>query len=210
MRRRPKAPTETTVLPEQGGPVDAGAPAESFWNQDLDAAPVPPQTQQSEPLSAEPEYTVVRVRRHGRHLVFPVLVLFVVAWLAGYYVGALPELWMNVAAGAGAVVVALLLGVGPLLGWLTRRTVITTRRVIVHRGFFVRHRSEVSLMRVREVRSRQNLAQRMWGSGDVDLFVGTEATRVYDVPRVSELHAALRELSERSYDEQQRLGGFAY
>lgn len=160
--------------------------------------------------AASAETVVARVRRHGRRLTLPVLVLVAVAAASGYFVGSFPELWMNVLAGAGAAILLIAGGIGPILKWLARRVVVTTRRVIVHQGFFVRHRSEVSLARVREVRSKQNPIQRVWGSGDIDLFVGTESTRIPDAPGMKELHAAIQELSERSYDEHVRSTGFGF
>ena len=147
-----------------------------------------------------PEVVVLRFRRHGRRLVLPVLVLLVIASASGYWVGALPDGWMNLAAGLGAVLLALLLGVFPILAWLARRTTVTTRRVIVRGGFFVRHRSEVALARVREVRSRRSIGQRMCGAGDVELLVGTERTVLSDVPGVELVVDALQELSERNYE----------
>lgn len=153
---------------------------------------------------AEPEAIVVRVRRHGRRLTLPVIALVAIAGAAGYFIGWFPEAWMNIAAAIGALGLMLLLGIVPILAWLSHRTVVTTRRVISHRGFLVRHRSEVSLARVREVKSRQNLVQRMFGSGDVQLFVGAESTTIADAPDARHLHASLQELSERSYDEQVR------
>ncbi len=147
-----------------------------------------------------PEVVVLRFRRHGRRLVLPVVVLLVVAAASGYWIGALPEAWMNLAAAAAAVLIALLLGVFPILAWLAHRTTVTTRRVIVRGGFFVRHRSEVALSRVREVRSRRSIGQRMRGAGDIDLLFGTERATLVDVPGVEEVVDALQELSERNYE----------
>ncbi|QIK63934.1 PH domain-containing protein [Leucobacter viscericola] len=149
---------------------------------------------------SRPEVVVVRFRRHGSRLVLPVLVLLVVAAVAGYWVGALPSAWMNIAAGAGAALLGLLFGIVPILTWLTRRTTVTTRRVIVRSGFFVRHRSEVMLARVREVKSSRSLAQRMRGSGDVVLLHGIERTVLSDVPGAEGVIDALQELSERNYE----------
>lgn len=168
---------------------------------------VPPANAPAELPAGQAESIVVRVRRHGRRLVLPALVLAAVAAAGGYFIGSFPELWMNLAAAGGAAVLALTLGLGPILGWLSHRAVVTTRRVIVHRGFFVRHRSEVSLARVREVRSKQNLVQRSFGSGDIDLYVGAEKTRIADAPRAAELQSALQDLAERAYAEQVRSGG---
>lgn len=147
-----------------------------------------------------PEVIVLRFRRHGSHLTFPVVVLLAVAAAAGYWVGALPAPWMNALAGVGAAAIGLLFGVFPILAWLAQRTTVTTRRVIVRSGFFVRHRSEVAFARVREVRSRRNVAQRMRGSGDIDLLVGIERVVLKDVPGVEGVIDALQELSERNYE----------
>lgn len=170
----------------------------------------PDQSEAAPEYAGAAETVVARVRRHGRRLTFPVLILIGVAAASGYFVGTFPELWMNVLAGAGAAFLFIVGGIAPILGWLSRRVVVTTRRVIVHRGFFVRHRSEVSLARVREVRSKQNPIQRLWGSGDIDLYVGAESTRIPDAPGLKELHAAIQEISERNYDEQMRASSFGF
>lgn len=214
--RRTRNPQETTVLPAQTphqGQASQPAPASqpggpngaNPWGSSR-AAGIPAGLPAAQ---LAPEEIVVRVRRHGRHLALPVALLFVVAGLGGFFIGTLPEPWQNLLAAAGGLLLVIFGAIGPILGWLARRVVVTTRRVIVHHGFFVRHRTEVSLARVREVRSKQNPIQRMWGSGDIDLYVGAEATRIHDAPGLNALHAALQELTERSYDEQARVGGFA-
>lgn len=181
---------------------------------DLRAARSAPSSTQSmlpqRGASQAPEVIVARTRRHGRHLTLPVIVLIGVAGASGYFIGTLPEPWMNLVAAASAVIIAILLGIAPILAWLSRRVVVTTRRAIVHQGFFVRHRSEVSLARVREVRSKQNPIQRLWGSGDIDLYVGAESTRIPDAPGAHDLQAAIQELSEKSYDEHMRATGFGF
>lgn len=154
---------------------------------------------------SQPEVAVIRFRRHGRRLVPPVIVLLAVAAAAGYWVGALPAAWMNLLAGAGAALLGLLLGVLPVLAWLAHRTTVTTRRVIVRRGLFVHQRSEVSLGRVREVRTRRGLLQRLRGSGDIELLHGAESLRLDDVPGVQRIADALRELMERNYEHATRV-----
>ncbi|MGK0741583.1 PH domain-containing protein [Leucobacter sp. Z1108] len=161
----------------------------------------------STPRPTEPpiqaESVVLRLRRHGRALTLPVLILAALAVAAGFWVGALPEAWMNLAAAGGAAALALLLGVGPVLSWLTRRTIITNRRVIARSGVFVQHRSEVPLSRVREVRSRRTLVQRMFGSGDIELVGGAGgvggSTVLRDVPGFDAVADALQELVEQDF-----------
>ncbi|UOR00984.1 PH domain-containing protein [Leucobacter allii] len=149
---------------------------------------------------AQPEVVVLRFRRHGIRLVPPLVVLVAIAAAAGYWVGALPAIWMNLLAGAGAILLGLGLGVVPVLGWLARRTTVTSRRVIVRRGLLARHRSELALSRVREVRSRRGLGQRMRGSGDIELLHGAESLRLEDVPGAERVGDALQELMERNYE----------
>jgi membrane protein YdbS with pleckstrin-like domain len=139
---------------------------------------------------SQPEVVVLRFRRHGRRLVWPVLALLAIAGAAGFWVGALPAAWMNLAAAAGGILLALLLGVLPVFSWLAHRTTVTTRRVIRRQGLFSRQRSEVSLGRVREVRSRRGLGQRVWGAGDIELLHGADA---------------LQELMERNYEHSARV-----
>lgn len=154
---------------------------------------------------AQPEVVVLRFRRHGLRLVPPVLALLIIAAAAGYWVGALPAAWQNLLAAAGAAALALLVGIGPILNWLTRRTTITSRRVIVRHGLFVRHRSEVSLARVREVRTHRGLGQRLWGTGTIDLVHGAESLRLAGVPGVAHVAEALQELMERNYEHATRV-----
>lgn len=146
------------------------------------------------------ETVVFRVRRHGRRLTFPIIVLFAVAGAAGYFAGALPEQWMNLLAGAGAIVIGLVLGVLPILRWLATRTTVTTRRVIVRQGFVVQRRSELQLGSVREVRLKRGPLQRAFRSGDVELLVGAETpTRLIDVPGAELVVDALQELIAHNY-----------
>ncbi|WP_051053773.1 PH domain-containing protein [Leucobacter salsicius] len=157
---------------------------------------------------SEPEVIVLRIRPHARRLLLPIFASCAVAAAAGFWVGALPADWMNVLAGVGALVLAAVVGLLPLLSWLTQRTVITSRRVIVRRGLFVRHRSEVQLSRVREVRMRRKLLQRLWGASDIALMFGAEDVTLHDVPGAEVVAEALHDLMERNYAHATRSQGF--
>ena len=147
-----------------------------------------------------PEVVVFRLRSHGRRLFFPVLALLLIAAASGFFLGSFPEGWQNALALAGAAVLLLLLVLFPLCAWLAQTDTVTTRRVIVRRGFFVRHRSEISLGRIREVRSRRSVLQRIFGSGTVELLIGGDAPlALVDVPGMERVVDALQELIERSY-----------
>jgi len=154
----------------------------------------------SSQTAVQAELPVLRLRRHGRRLTLPVLLLILLAAAAGFWVGALPEAWMNWCAGIGALVLAVLLGVCPVLAWLSSRTIITNRRVILRRGFFVHRRSEIPLIRVRSIESTRGPIQRVLGSGDIRLLTGAEDTvTLRDVPGCAVAVDALQELIERNF-----------
>lgn len=154
------------------------------------------------------ETKVLTLRRHGRRLTIPVVALVAIAAASGYWIGALPEPWMNWWAGIGAVALALILGVVPIVGWLASRATITTRRVILRNGVFVHHRSEVPLSRVRSVSLRRGPVQRLFGAGDVQLLVGADAPLVLrDVPGCARAVEALQELIEQNFGSLATVGG---
>ncbi|MGJ0202626.1 PH domain-containing protein [Leucobacter sp. gxy201] len=180
----------TTALP---GTVTGALPGSATG-----ATPRHPGAAPFEPL--EPESVVLRIRRHGRVLVLPVVALIAIAGAAGYWVGSFAEGWKNLAAAGGAVALALVLGIAPVLAWSTRRITVTNRRVIFRHGVFVRHRAELPFSRVREVRTRRGPVQRVFGSGHIDLYVGSERTTMHDVPGAALVNDALQELVERGYE----------
>jgi len=150
--------------------------------------------------TAPPERVVARVRRHARVLVLPVLVLLVVAAGAGYAVGFVDESWQLLAVGAGALLVVVLGCLLPYLAWLTGRTTITTRRIIMRHGVFVRVRNEVAHARVREVTVRKSPGQSMFNSGDVFVDIGQEKPVVLrDLPKPQLVQSALHELMEAAH-----------
>lgn len=146
---------------------------------------------------AQPERVVLRVRTHGRTLLFPVLTLIAAAAACGYWGGSLPEPWMNAAVWAGFALCVVFCA-SSWLRWLMRRTVITQRRLIMKRGVFVQHRSDLPFARVREVRSRRSLLQQLFGCGNVVLITGdAEPTVLRNVAGSDLVCDALRELIDR-------------
>lgn len=160
---------------------------------------------------AQPEVVVLRFRRHGRRLLLPAIALIAIAGVVGFWVGRFSAAWVNLGSALVAGLLALLLGVLPMLSWLAGRTTVTTRRVIVRRGLFVRQRAELALGRVREVRQRRSIGQRLWGTGSIELLHGAEKLVLDDVPGFAVTAEALQELMERSFAHesrsQQTLGG---
>lgn len=147
--------------------------------------------------AAPAEHVIARLRRHGRMLFWPTILLLAVAAAAGYLSGQMPEDWQSISV---LVVAALLVLVGfivPLLAWLSRRYTITTRRVILRHGFFVRVRQEVMHSRGYDVSVRRSWVQSAFRSGDILISTGQERPIVLrDVPNATLVQRTLHELME--------------
>ncbi|WP_353815356.1 PH domain-containing protein [Agromyces sp. SYSU T00266] len=147
------------------------------------------------PVPDGAEHVVARLRRHGRMLVLPAALLIAVAGVTAYAVPWLEDGWPRLAAIVAGSLVIVLGSLLPYLGWLSSRTTITTRRVIVRRGLFVRVRRELWHRSGYDVQVVRSWLQRMSGSGDVRLETGHEvAVVIRDVPKPLEVQAALHEL----------------
>lgn len=145
------------------------------------------------------EQVVARLRPHGRALFWPSVALIAIIGAVAYFQGRFPETWENLALLAGGALLVLLLCFLPLMAWLARRYVITTRRIIVRRGFFVRTRQELLHSRGYDLTVRKNGVQSMFGSGDVLINTGLDRPVVlWDVPGADLVQEALHDLMEES------------
>ncbi|RZS67938.1 PH (Pleckstrin Homology) domain-containing protein [Agromyces ramosus] len=133
-------------------------------------------------------------------LILPVLLLMATAGAATYALLVLPELWQRLAVGAVTLLVVLFGCLLPFLAWLTRRTTITSRRIIMRRGVFARERRELLHSRGYDVVVRRTWIQGTFGSGDVRINTGHEHPFVIaDVPNPFQVQAALHELMEGAH-----------
>jgi uncharacterized membrane protein YdbT with pleckstrin-like domain len=149
--------------------------------------------------TVQPEAVVARLRSHGRALFWPCVVLVADAAALGYFGGTFAEPWQNWAVLAAAVLVAVLLFFVPLVGWLGRNYTITTRRIVLRSGVFVRTRQELLHSRGYDVTVRSAGLQGMFGSGDVLINTGLERPVVLrDVPGAALVQATLHDLMELS------------
>ncbi|MFE5672418.1 PH domain-containing protein [Agromyces sp. NPDC056523] len=142
---------------------------------------------------------MARLRRHGRVLAVPALLLIATAGATAYLVPAL-EGWPQLAVLIGAALIAVIGCALPYLAWLASRATITTRRIIVRRGVFVRVRRELWHRRGYDVQISRSWLQRLIGSGDVRLETGHEVPIVMkDLPGPLAVQAALHELMAESH-----------
>ncbi|PZQ89937.1 MAG: hypothetical protein DI534_07720 [Leifsonia xyli] len=142
---------------------------------------------------------MARLRPHGRAMFWPCVVLIADVGALGYFGGTLPAAWQNWALLGVAVAVAVLLVLMPLIAWLGRNYTITTRRIVLRSGIFVRTRQELLHSRGYDVTVRKAGLQAMFGSGDVRVNTGLERPVVLrDVPGADLVQATLHDLMELS------------
>jgi uncharacterized membrane protein YdbT with pleckstrin-like domain len=144
---------------------------------------------------ARPETVVARLRPHGRVLAGPVVLVVAVAGLVPFLAPQFREPW-ELALVYGLAAILLIMGVIlPVVAWLSTSYTITTRRVIVRRGLFVRTRKELLHGRGTEVDLRASGLQPIFGSGDIVLDAGVgQPIALEDVPRSALVQSALVEL----------------
>ncbi|SEH78810.1 MULTISPECIES: PH domain-containing protein [unclassified Leifsonia] len=146
-----------------------------------------------------PERVVARLRPNARRLFWPSLVLILTAGALGFLAGRVGEVWEVVLLWSSAAAVVLLLFLLPLAAWLSRRYTITTRRLIIRHGFFVRVRQELLHSRGYDVSVRRTWLQSVFRSGDVLINSGLDHPVVLkDVPRADQVQRALSELMDHS------------
>lgn len=144
---------------------------------------------------ARPEVVIARLRPHGRVLVGPVVLVVALAGLVPFLVPQFSEPWALALVYALAAVLLIAGVILPVVAWLSSSYTITTRRVIVRRGVFVRTRKELLHSRGTEVNLRASGLQPLFGSGDVLLDAGVgHPVALEDVPRAALVQSALVEL----------------
>lgn len=126
---------------------------------------------------------IARFRGHARRLVWSALLLIAVAAATGYLWGNLPEPFDDWMLAVAAAVLVLLGVIVPWIAWLSRRYVVTTRRVIASHGLFARSRQELTHARGYAITTRRGVLQRLWGTGTLTLADGVDGRIVLaDIP----------------------------
>ncbi|TXK16238.1 PH domain-containing protein [Homoserinibacter sp. GY 40078] len=149
--------------------------------------------------TVQPESVVARLRSHGRVLFWPCVVLIADAGAAGFFAGSFAEPWQNWGVLIAAALIAILLVLFPLVAWLGRNYTITTRRIVLRGGLFVRTRQELLHSRGYDITVRKNGLQAIFGSGDVMINTGLDRPVVLrDVPGATLVQATLNDLMEHS------------
>jgi len=146
-----------------------------------------------------PETVVARLRPNARALFWPSIFLIATCGAIGYFAGTFTEVWENVLLWSAAAASILLLFLLPLAFWLSKRYTITSRRIVLRHGFFVRVRQELLHSRGYDVSVKRNWLQSAFRSGDVRINSGLERPVVLkDVPKADVVASALNDLMEHS------------
>jgi uncharacterized membrane protein YdbT with pleckstrin-like domain len=146
-----------------------------------------------------PEAVVARLRPHGRALFWPSLAMILILGATGYFYGSFDDTWQNLAVLVVALFLSIVLWLLPLLAWLGRHYTVTTRRIVLRSGFFVRVRQELLHSRGYDVTVRKRALQLLFRSGDILINTGLDHPIVLrDVPGADLVQSALHDLMEHS------------
>ncbi len=147
------------------------------------------------------ERVIARLRPRGRHLIWPALLVIALAGVSVYYLGTLPEAWQRYAVLILGGSATLVLVIVPYLSWLSRRYIITTRRIVIRRGLFIRVHQELLHSRSYDVTLRQDALQSLSRCGDIRINTGLESPVILrDVPQPKLVLRAIQDLMQGSSD----------
>lgn len=151
----------------------------------------------SKKLLSDGEYVVLSVRGHGKALIWPVLVFFLVV---GGVITALMLKPNNTGVASAAAVVAVpllvVLSLVPFLRWMTSTYTVTNRRLITRQGILTRAGRDIPLFRINDVAYEKGLLDRILGCGTLIISDATEKAGVVlpDIPNVEQVQLQISDL----------------
>ncbi len=151
----------------------------------------------SRSLLSDGEYIVLSVRGHGKALIWPVLVFFLVV---GAIITALMLKPNDTIVASGAAVVAVpvlvVLSLVPFLRWMSTTYTVTNRRLITRQGILSRSGRDIPLFRINDVAYEKGLMDRLLGCGTLIISDATEKAGVVlsDIPNVEQVQLQISDL----------------
>ena len=145
------------------------------------------------------EEVVLSTHEHLKALLFPTIVLIVLAAVTGY----LTSLPSGDDAGTWRIVILVIAAavviwwvVIPFLRWLTSTYVFTDRRLITREGLLTRRGHDIPLTRISDIAYEKGVVDRIFGCGTLIISDASETGRVelHDIPRVEEVQLVLNDL----------------
>lgn len=157
---------------------------------------------------SEGEHSVLTLHPHWKVLLWPALILMVVAAATAVLIIAIPPGSYTapgrIAVGGIALIVCLIWFVVPFLRWQTTTYQLTTRRLRLRRGILSRSGRDFPLIRISDVSFSHGLIDRMLGCGQLVVESAGEHGQLVltEIPQVEKVQATLFQLVE---DEHARL-----
>lgn len=150
-------------------------------------------------LLGDGEREILHVRTHAKALIWPAVLLIVLAALTGAGIALLPSSWspvgsvVLVAVALLAVIIWVLL---PFLRWRTTTYTLTNRRIITRRGILNKRGHDLPLIRINDVSYDHSLIDRMMGCGTLRIKTASDHTPLVlpDVPDVERMHVQITEI----------------
>jgi uncharacterized membrane protein YdbT with pleckstrin-like domain len=168
-----------------------------------------------ERLLSQGERVEISTRPHWKDVVGPAIVLLVVAPLASYLAGMVPEGsaqgWLRLAIALIALAIIAIWSVWPFMKWISTSYVVTNQRIITRSGVFARQGRDMPLSRVNDVSfSHSNIFERVLRCGTLTVESAGESGQLImrDVPHVEEIQRDLYRLAEDNHQQRQR-GGYS-
>jgi uncharacterized membrane protein YdbT with pleckstrin-like domain len=154
----------------------------------------------SRKLLNDDESVAVSTRTHAKALLGPLLVLILLAAVAGVLSTFTPAAGrarplLDAAVWGVAAVLALLWVVRPFLEWLTTTYTVTDQRLVTRRGVLSRHGHDIPVSRISDLAYERGLVDRMLGSGTLVVSVaGEHRVHLHDIPDVERVHLTVQDL----------------
>jgi membrane protein YdbS with pleckstrin-like domain len=151
----------------------------------------------SKKLLSEGEYVVLSVRSHGKALIWPVAVLFlVVAALITTLMMAPHNSVLALGAAVVAIPVLVVWSLFPFMAWMSSTYTVTNRRLITRHGVLTRTGRDIPLFRINDVAYQMGLIDRILGCGTLIISDATEKAGVVlpDIPNVEQVQLQISDL----------------
>jgi uncharacterized membrane protein YdbT with pleckstrin-like domain len=153
-------------------------------------------------LLAPDEDVVMLLRRHVKVLLGPLVLLLLVAPLAGVAIGLVPsgsmQAWLRLGVGVVAGFAILRWVVWPFVVWWHMLYVITNRRLVLRQGVFNREGHDMPLTRLNDVSFEHSFIDRLLGCGTLVVESAGERGQLVldDVPKVELVQRTLYRLAD--------------
>lgn len=149
-------------------------------------------------LLGQGETEVLHLRTHIKALIWPAIVVLLVAVATGLALAWVPVaqlFWAGWLIGAVAVVALIGGALVPFVRWWTATYTFTNRRIITRHGIITKRGHDLPLSRIANVAYEQSLTDRMFGCGTLQLTTSAEEpVTLHDIPDVERVHVVMTEL----------------